>query len=141
MIRGLLRLVILVAVLAAAAAYLTGYRFDGNGLRQTAERPIGTPGTISAERARDAGAKIGEKVATGASEATRAVGDAALTGKIKSKMALDDSVKAASIDVTTTNGVVTLRGDVRSEAERTRAVQLARETNGVTSVTDHLKVR
>ena len=60
---------------------------------------------------------------------------------IKAKMALDDTVKAAAIDVETDGGVVTLKGTVRSQAERTRAAQLARETDGVTSVRDRLVVR
>jgi osmotically-inducible protein OsmY len=37
--------------------------------------------------------------------------------------------------------VVTLSGTVDSEAERARALQLARETEGVASVTDRLQVR
>ena len=67
--------------------------------------------------------------------------DAELTTKIKSKMALDDSVRARTIDVSTTNGVVTLAGTVRSAAERDQAVRLARETNGVKQVVNHLSIR
>jgi hyperosmotically inducible protein len=67
--------------------------------------------------------------------------DASLTAKIKSKMALDDLVQARNVDVDTRNGVVTLSGVVVSEAERQRAVQLAKETSGVTSVNDRLTVR
>jgi hyperosmotically inducible protein len=66
--------------------------------------------------------------------------DATLTGKIKAKMALDDSVRSRSIDVSTDGSVVTLSGSVRSAAERQRAVALARETEGVTRVVDHLSV-
>ena len=90
---------------------------------------------------RAAGAKIGEKVAVGANQAEHALENGALTAKIKAKMALDDSVKALDINVDTADGVVTLTGTVHSEAERTRAAQLARETAGVTSVTDRLIVR
>ena len=53
-------------------------------------------------------------------------------------MALDDRVKAANIDIDTAGSVVTLTGRVGSDEERRRAVQLARETDGVTSVVDHL---
>jgi hyperosmotically inducible protein len=55
-------------------------------------------------------------------------------------MALDDSVRARTIDVSTTDGVVTLAGTVRSAAEHDRAVRLARETNGVKQVVDRLNV-
>lgn len=59
---------------------------------------------------------------------------------IKAKMALDDSVKARAIDVTTTGSTVTLTGTVRSASERDRAVALARETAGVTAVVDRLEI-
>jgi osmotically-inducible protein OsmY len=55
-------------------------------------------------------------------------------------MALDDRVKAARIDVDASGSVVTLSGRVGSEDERAQAVRLARETDGVTSVIDHLTV-
>jgi osmotically-inducible protein OsmY len=55
-------------------------------------------------------------------------------------MALDDIIEAADIDVDTVDGVVTLNGSVGSPAERERAVQLARETDGVTRVVDLLTI-
>ena len=116
----------------------------GEWQRSVAGRPVPTTGTtpeIDTSRARETGAKIGEKVAAGANQAEHALENAALTAKIKSKMALDDSVKALDINVDTANNVVTLTGTVHSEAERTRAVQLARETAGVTSVNDRLTIR
>jgi hypothetical protein len=143
MIRGLLKLVILVVVVAAAAMFFLGYRLDYGEIRR-GDPVVGTSGRVpevDTTKARETGAAIGERVAEGASQAKLALTNASLTAKIKSKMALDDMVKAANIDVDTTNGVVTLRGTVRSEAERVRAVQLARETEGVTSVTHHLVVR
>jgi len=50
-------------------------------------------------------------------------------------------VKAADIDVDTDGSVVTLTGDVGSAEERRRAVRIAKETDGVTKVADHLRVR
>jgi hyperosmotically inducible protein len=144
MFRGLLRFALLMIVLAAAAAFFMGYRFGDYGIGRPPERPVATTGAapeVDTARARATGAKIGEKVAAGANQAERALENGALTAKIKAKMALDDSVKALDINVDTANGVVTLTGTVHSEAERTRAVQLARETAGVTSVTDRLTVR
>ena len=98
--------------------------------------------SIDTDKARQTGAAIGEKVATGAAEAEQALAEAALTAKIKSKMALDDTVKALSIDVDTKGTVVTLSGIGHTrEAERAKAVQLARETAGVTAVNDRLVVK
>jgi type IV secretory pathway TrbL component len=143
MFRALLRLVILLVVVAAAIAFFMGYRLGDHGIISPSETAVGTTGraAVDTARARETGAAIGEKVASGANQAERAIEGSALTAKIKSKMALDDTVKALDINVDTTDAVVTLTGTVHSEAERTRAVQLARETAGVKSVTDHLTVR
>jgi len=138
MFRALLRLVLVVVILAAAAAFFLGYRLGGDGV----ETPLSAKvPTVDTDKARQTGAAIGEKVATGAAEAERALANGSLTAKIKAKMALDDTVKALSIDVDTNGTVVTLTGTVHSDAERAKAVQLARETAGVTSVTDRLAIR
>jgi osmotically-inducible protein OsmY len=68
------------------------------------------------------------------------VEDAWITTKLQSKYYLDDDVRGRTIDVTTQNGVVTLTGSVASEAERRQALALARNTNGVRSVNDSLRI-
>jgi hyperosmotically inducible protein len=140
MIGAFLKLVVVVVLLVAVVAFFYGYRIGGNGVEAPVSAQPAAP-QIDAQKARDAGARIGETVATGAAKAEQALNDGALTAKIKSKMALDDTVKALSIDVDTVSGVVTLTGVVHSPAERDKAVQLARETAGVTSVTDRLVIR
>ena len=95
--------------------------------------------------ARETAAEVKERASAGVhtakNRAEEAVGAAALTSKIKAKMALDDVVKASAINVDTEESVVTLTGDVRSADERRRAVRIATETAGVTKVVDHLNVR
>jgi hyperosmotically inducible periplasmic protein len=140
MFRSLFRLVLVVLIVAAVAAFFLGYRLGDDGIETPVSATQVAPG-IDTAKARQTGAAIGEKVATGAAEAEQALAEAALTAKIKSKMALDDTVKALSIDVDTKGTVVTLTGSVNSEAERAKALQLARETAGVTSVTDRLAIR
>ena len=66
--------------------------------------------------------------------------DTGITTAVKAKMAGDDTVKASEINVDTHNHVVTLNGTVRSQAEKERAVTIARDTKGVTSVVDDLTV-
>lgn len=66
--------------------------------------------------------------------------DAGVTTNVKSKMAADDAVKAYQIDVDTSNGVVTLSGDVDSSLAKERAVQIARTTDGVRDVVDNITV-
>ena len=66
--------------------------------------------------------------------------DTGITSSVKSKMAADDKVKASEINVDTHNHVVTLNGTVGSNAEKERAVMIARNTKGVNSVVDDLTV-
>ena len=140
MIRALFKLVLVVVIIAAGAAFFLGYRLADNGVETPVSAQPSAP-SVDTQRAREAGAKVGEVVATGAVQAQQALNEGSLTAKIKSKMALDDMVKALSIDVDTNGTEVTLSGPVNSTAERDRALQLARETSGVTRVHDRLRIR
>ena len=143
MLRGLLRLILIVVVVVAVGAFFLGYRWGGGRPVAVEDRPVGTTGVVrdvDTIKARETGAKIGETVAIGANKAERLLSAAGLTAKIKSKMALDDSIDAANIDVDTDGSVVTLTGVVDSEAQKERSLRLARETEGVTSVVDRLRV-
>jgi osmotically-inducible protein OsmY len=96
------------------------------------------------QAARETSAEVTERAAAGVHTAVNraedAVTSAAVTSKIKAKMALDDVVRARDIHVDTEGSVVTLTGDVGSADERRRAVRIATETAGVTRVVNHLKV-
>jgi hyperosmotically inducible periplasmic protein len=67
--------------------------------------------------------------------------DVGITTAIKTKMAVDDSVRPYKIEVTTQKGVVTLTGNIDSEAAKERALSIARETKGVVEVTDMIAVK
>ena len=67
--------------------------------------------------------------------------DPGITTAVKSKFAADDTVKAYQIDVTTQGGIVTLTGNVDSEAAKQKALQLAQSTKGVKSVVDQISAR
>jgi hyperosmotically inducible protein len=67
-----------------------------------------------------------------------AVGDAAITTKVKAKYLGDDRLKGSHIKVTTTNGVVTLTGSALGADSKSAAEELAKEVNGVKSVDDEL---
>jgi hyperosmotically inducible protein len=141
MFRTLLRVVLVLIVVAAVAAFFFGYRMANRDDRES-PNAVGTVGrAVDVGTAREAGAAIAGKVAVGANAAQQLASNAALTAKIKSKMALDDTIEASRIDVDTSEGVVRLQGTVGSEAQRARALQLARETEGVTSVVDELVIR
>jgi hypothetical protein len=136
----LLRAILLLAILGALAVMAYNYTL-GRGF--TLSYPVGPD--LDADAARRRGAELTKDAAQKAGEAATkiedAVGESAVTAKIKSKMALDDYVKARAIDVDTSGTVVTLSGIVQSDDERQRAVRLARETAGVTQVIDRLEVK
>lgn len=67
--------------------------------------------------------------------------DSAVTANVKAKFAADQAVAASRIGVETLNGVVQLSGFAKDNAERTRAEQLARETQGVKSVKNDIRVQ
>ena len=139
MLGSLVRAVVLIVVVVGAGAFLLGWWGSGR-LRDDARQTVGTTG-VDTQKAREVGAKVGETTATAADQARRAVNEGAITGKIKAKMALDDTVKALDIDVDTVGTTVTLSGSVATDAQRQKALQLARETEGVTQVVDQLRVR
>jgi hyperosmotically inducible protein len=142
MLRTLLRSVLVLIIVAAIVAFFVGYRMADRDETSEPVSAVGTSGgAVDIGSAREAGANIAERVAEGANQAQRIASNAALTAKIKSKMALDDTIEAARIDIDTAEDVVTLRGTVESPAQRERAVQLARETDGVASVVDRLTIR
>ena len=140
--RALLRLLLVLVVIVVAGFLLLG-AWTGSSLRHWRNQPapVGTSGAIDTQTARERGAEVGEKAAQAANKVEAAAHDAALTTKIKAKMALDDTVKARAIDVSTDGTTVTLSGRVDSAVVRDRAVALARETDGVTSVVDNIVVR
>jgi len=133
---------VLLILLILIIGGLVGYWFARPTVLGSGSQPVGTTGTMSPreESAREKGREVGEKIAVATEKVKENVNEAALTTKIKAKMALDDSVKARSIDVTTTGTTVTLTGTVHSAAEHDRAVALARETAGITTVVDRLTV-
>lgn len=70
------------------------------------------------------------------------IADTWITTKVKSTYLYSSNVQGSDIDVSTLRGVVTLRGDLDSSAERALAIELARNVNGVSSVeTTSLAVR
>jgi len=135
------------AVLILVIAVVLGVMWRSGALARFATKepaanaPAGTSGAVDVEKARERGAAIAGKAAEMVSGIEETVAEAAISSKIKAKMALDDSVRAARISVRTQGSTVTLSGRATSSTERERAVQLARETDGVTRVVDHVEVK
>lgn len=83
---------------------------------------------------------LGDATAATAGRAGEVASDAMLTSSIKTKFLADPNVSGLKIDVDTTNGVVTLTGNVKTAAEKAEALRIARDTDGVKTVVDRLTV-
>ena len=70
-----------------------------------------------------------------------AIDDGVVTAKVKAKLIEDPVTKAHRINVETFKGTVQLSGFVESDEARSRALQLARDIDGVKNVKDALEVR
>jgi hyperosmotically inducible protein len=69
------------------------------------------------------------------------VDDAAITAKVKTRLATDPTAKAYQINVDTANGVVQLNGFVDSQDGKQAAERIARGVDGVTSVRNNLEIK
>ena len=72
--------------------------------------------------------------------AKEVVDDSMITTKVKAEFAKDKQVSAMNIKVDTDNGVVKLSGNAKSQAEAAKAEDIAKGTEGVTSVTNDIRV-
>jgi BON domain len=75
-----------------------------------------------------------------ASGCTRARNDAQIAGDIQGKINSDSNVPTKQITVASSNGIVTLSGNVASDAERQAAANDAAQVEGVKTVVNNLQV-
>jgi hyperosmotically inducible protein len=73
-------------------------------------------------------------------DVTATMNDAWITTQIHAKFFLDPDIKGRNINVDTTDGVVTLSGEVHSASEHSQALAKVKTTQGVTRVIDNLAV-
>lgn len=67
--------------------------------------------------------------------------DSGISTKVKTNLTADETVKTAQIDVGVQKKVVTLSGTVDTPAIKERAVAVARRTDGVADVVDHITIK
>ncbi|WP_439640501.1 BON domain-containing protein [Nevskia sp.] len=107
-------------------------------LARNVEGVKGVDNQITAPTALDTFVKDADKAADRAGEA---ITDTVITTKLKAALIADETTKGTAINVTTTDGRVTLSGKVTSGAEREKAISIATRTEGVKKVdADDLKV-
>lgn len=84
--------------------------------------------------------KVADRLKAGLTKKGEKITDDWIELRMKWLYTLDDLTKDSSIDVDADKGVVTLKGKVKSQAGRTRAVALAEDTEGVRQVVDKLEI-
>jgi hyperosmotically inducible protein len=68
------------------------------------------------------------------------IDDVMISSKVKSQLIANTMIRAGDIDVSSSQGVVTLIGRVSSQAVKTDAERIARATKGVTDVNNELSI-
>jgi hyperosmotically inducible protein len=68
------------------------------------------------------------------------IDDVMISSKVKSKLIANSEIKAGDIDVSSSQGVVTLIGRVSTQTIKSDAERIARGTEGVTAVNNELLV-
>ena len=84
---------------------------------------------------------LAERSKSGMRKTGEAFTDAWITTKVKWFYTGDDLLKGSDINVDTANRVVTLKGTVANAAGKKHAVDVARQTEGVTKVVDELVIK
>jgi osmotically-inducible protein OsmY len=96
-------------------------------------------GTV-ADKTKEGAGTVADKTKEGLSKTGEVITDAWITTRVKSKFIGEDLLKDSDISVDTNNHVVTLKGTVMSAAARARAVEQAKEVEGVHQVVDRLTI-
>jgi osmotically-inducible protein OsmY len=93
-----------------------------------------------AEKTKDGAEKVVDKTKEGLSKTGEVITDGWITTRVHSKFVGEDLLKNSDINVDTKDHVVTLKGTVMSAAGRARAVEQAKEVEGVHRVIDQLTI-
>ncbi len=93
------------------------------------------------EKTKEGAQTVAEKTKQGVSKTGEVITDAWITARVHSNFMGEDLLKGSDINVDTSNHVVTLRGTVKSEAGRMRAVEVAKKVEGVDRVVDQLTIK
>lgn len=135
---SLIRTLLVLAIVIIGGAYLLGYLPNTAAIFSSPPR-VEVP-KVDADKVSAAAGDVKTRAVEAAQRMDDTLADTALTTKIKAKIALDDTVKAADVSVHTKDAVVTVTGSVASPALKARVLALARETNGVKSVDDQIAI-
>lgn len=99
-----------------------------------------TAQATATQKAQAAAHETKQETKAAAQKTGNAITDSWITMKVHSQFVPEDALENSDIDVDTRAGVVTLLGTVPTAAGKSRAVAIAKATDGVKSVNDRLRV-
>ena len=97
---------------------------------QIAQQAVGTSGTVA-----------NELTVKGLTDRTADDHDGDIRRELKAKVDNDSALKDQDINFDVNNGVVTIKGDVGSAAEKQKAGELARSTENVKDIVNSLEIK
>jgi hyperosmotically inducible periplasmic protein len=132
--------VIVPAVLLGIALSVPAFAQDSSAPMPDKNAPAGQQMRDAGHEMQQAGSDTGMAAKDAFHGTERATKDTAITADVKAKLASDKRISSTGIHVTTTAGVVTLKGSVGSPEMAQHAAQVAEQTDGVKGVNNQLLV-
>lgn len=133
------------AIAAALSLAACGDARNDSAPRTSSNPPPVTSSATPSDRVTADASKGTERAAANVEKAgdnvANAAGDAAMTAKVKARLMAEPGIDSLQIDVDSSNGRVTLSGEVDTPERRARAKELASSVEGVTSVIDRLAMK
>jgi osmotically-inducible protein OsmY len=131
---------------ATQLATMPGIARVDNQLIVDLSAPTGTAGTLKSnakegvDKTKEGAGVVADKTKEGVSKTGEVITDSWITTRVHSKFVGEDLLKDSDINVDTKDHVVTLKGTVMTAAGRARAVEQAKEVEGVHRVIDQLVI-
>lgn len=129
----------LLALFTAGTALVAAGCGDRNEATRTTTTT--TPPATVAEKTANAVENAADKTAAAADKAGDKIDDAAITAKVKTALMAEPGIKSLEINVDTRDNNVTLAGTVPSAELKVKAMDVAKNVEGVKSVSDQLVVK
>jgi hyperosmotically inducible protein len=130
--------VLITTMFAASGAYAQGTTAPKD-TGMTKDRPAASGSKGDAMKS-DTGTAASAKGQAKADAKKDGSPDAMITSKIKTGFVKDKIVRSRNYNVDTSGGIVTVKGKARTQAEADRALEIAKNTQGVSSVKNEIQV-
>lgn len=84
--------------------------------------------------------RAGKSIDSGINKTKEFFTDSAITARVKKRLSRDDYVSVFNFNITTSKGVVTVKGEADSEKIAQRVIDITRATKGVKNVNNNIMI-